>query len=137
MPNSGAFRSLHCLIYKVLAPSAQRRNINYLSTTLFVCQALFPTSFEVFLQRSHPNPSGPDSLIRLSHLICFVKTYFSSQQNFFRCRPLKLDCSRTACLMYHPVQLLSTPFFALFRFVLHLPILRTLQLLTTEKTLSY
>ena len=48
MPNSGAFRSLHCLIYKVLVPSAQRRNIYYSITLSRTCQVLFSISFETF-----------------------------------------------------------------------------------------
>ena len=38
---SGAFRSLHCLIYKVLARPPQRRNVLYLTTSFCFCQALF------------------------------------------------------------------------------------------------
>ena len=55
MPNSGAFRSLHCLIYKVLARAAQRRNICYLITSDSVCQVLFSTFSKSFFVLSFPN----------------------------------------------------------------------------------
>ena len=55
VPNSGAFRSLHCLIYKVLARAAQRRNSCYLITSGSVCQVLFSTFFKIFFALSFPN----------------------------------------------------------------------------------
>ena len=84
MPNSGAFRSLHCLIYKVLAPSAQRRNIYYLSTTFSVCQVLFSTFFEVvFYLAAFRFAEKLSDYIR-PFLAC--QALFSSFQKFFQRR---------------------------------------------------
>ena len=94
MPNSGAFRSLHCLIYKVLAPSAQRRNIWYFSRSVRVCQVLFSTFFEVFSALSSAPVFLPNSLTILSNHFRFVKHYFQLFKTFYRPLSLKLDRSR-------------------------------------------
>ena len=82
--NSGAFRSLHCLIYKVLAPSASAAEHCYLNRLTSVCQALFSTFFEVFSAPSSVPTFPPDSLISLPNHSRFVKHYFLLFQNFFR-----------------------------------------------------
>ena len=72
--NSGAFRSLHCLIYKVLAPLRSARNIHYFTTTFSVCQALFSTFFKVFCARLSKRLLGSSAI--LPQTFPFVKYFF-------------------------------------------------------------
>ena len=71
MHPSGAFRSLHCLIYKV---HASRRNICYLSTSFSVCQVLFSSFFNFFEALSFARFRR--SLGILPYLSAFVKYFF-------------------------------------------------------------
>ena len=83
MPNSGAFRSLHCLIYKVLAPrrsvaehSLLYHNSNRLSSTFFKFFQLF--SYRTFQFSSY-------SVAQLSYHKSFrlSSTFFDFFQNLF------------------------------------------------------
>ena len=87
MPNSGAFRSLHCLIYKVLARAAQRRNIWYLTTFSSICQVLFSTFFKIFFVLSFPSRRLSDGLVIISGLPEFVKHFFRVSWKLFRTPP--------------------------------------------------
>ena len=80
---SGAFRSLHCLIYKVLARAAQRRNSCYLITSVPVCQALFSTFFEVLFRTCLPGTRSPDSSAILPNPHHFVNTFLLLFFSFF------------------------------------------------------
>ena len=83
MPNSGAFRSLHCLIYKVLVPSAFRRNICYSITLFRTCQALFSTSFEIFFCTQLALSSSSNSSVIIPGSFRFVKPFFRSLSKSF------------------------------------------------------
>ena len=80
--NSGAFRSLHCLIYKVLAPLRSARNIHYFTTTFSVCQALF----QLFSKFFAPASRRGCSVAQLSYHRRFrlSSTFFDFFQNLFR-----------------------------------------------------
>ena len=113
MPNSGAFRSLHCLIYKVLAPSAQRRNIYYLTTLFRTCQVLFSISFEIF---SHTRFVSFSSCLVRS--FCIIPDSLSLVKYFFRFLPKSFPLSavvlpyrQTAQLVYQTLPDLSSLFF--------------------------
>ena len=78
MPNSGAFRSLHCLIYKVLARAAQRRNICYPITSDSVCQVLFSTFFKIFFRTQLSEPSAPQTACLFYQTFQSLSSTFSS-----------------------------------------------------------
>ena len=87
MPNSGAFRSLHCLIYKVLARAAQRRNICYLITSDSVCQVLFSTFFKIFFRTQLSEPSvSQTACLFYQTFQSLSSTFFKFLENFFRPR---------------------------------------------------
>ena len=90
--NSGAFRSLHCLIYKVLARAAQRRNICYLITSDSVCQVLFSTFFKIFFRTQLSEPSASQTACLFYQTFqSLSSTFFKFLENFFRPRrPLRL-----------------------------------------------
>lgn len=112
MPNSGAFRSLHCLIYKVLALTARRRNICYLITNLSVCQALFSTFFKSFV----PEPFGSfGQLIEYIRSSSVCQVLFSTFSKFFQRFEAFLPLSRTAWLFYQTFHRLSSTFFDFFQ----------------------
>ena len=102
--NTGAFRSLHCLIYKVHVPM---RNSRYSTTAHLLCQVLFSTFFKVLFQSSTPHHG---SSITIPNLRRFVNTLFSSLK-MFRITRLQLE---TARLIYHLPTPLSIPFFDFF-----------------------
>ena len=80
--NSGAFRSLHCLIYKVLAPSAQRRNIAILThRSSFVKPffLLFSKFFRTLIQ-THPASGQLDYFTTFTPL---CQAFFASFLKFF------------------------------------------------------
>ena len=110
--NSGAFRSLHCLIYKVLAPFRVR-----CGTFTILPQAFrFVKYFFRLFSKSFFVPGSPELAARklgyltTSPLLCQV--LFSILFKIFfvlnRCRAFR---SR-AWLLYHSFLLLSSPFFA-------------------------
>ena len=110
--NSGAFRSLHCLIYKVLAPFRVR-----CGTFTILPQAFrFVKYFFRLFSKSFFVPGSPELAARklgyltTSSLLCQV--LFSILFKIFfvlnRCRAFR---SR-AWLLYHSFLLLSSPFFA-------------------------
>ena len=80
---SGAFRSLHCLIYKVLARPPQRRNVLYLTTSVSFCQALFSTFSKFFRRLPRLSAALSDSSSIISELPEFVKCFFHFVENFF------------------------------------------------------
>ena len=89
--NSGAFGSLHCLIYKVLARAPSERKLYYLTTFNRLCQALFSTFFEA-LQRSRARSLSDSSLI-LPESEPFVKPFLSLLFKFFpRARRASPSC---------------------------------------------
>ena len=93
---SGAFRSLHCLIYKVLAPPPQRRNTRYFTTGSLVCQALFSTFFKSF--------SGALNLAARSQTACsFYQNSGPLSSPFFQF--LELFSSRRPRALPRPRQL--------------------------------
>ena len=98
MPNSGAFRSLHCLIYKVLARAAQRRNICYLITSDSVCQVLFSTFFKIFFRTQLSEPSASQTACLFYQTFqSLSSTFFKFLENFFRPRcPLRLRLRQLA-----------------------------------------
>ena len=98
MPNSGAFRSLHCLIYKVLARAAQRRNICYLITSDSVCQVLFSTFLKIFFRTQLSEPSASQTACLFYQTFqSLSSTFFKFLENFFRPRcPLRLRLRQLA-----------------------------------------
>ena len=80
---SGAFRSLHCLIYKVLARPPQRRNVLYLTTSFGFCQALFSTFSKFFRRLPRLSAALSDSPSSISELPEFVKHFFHFVEIFF------------------------------------------------------
>ena len=111
MPNSGAFRSLHCLIYKVLATafSVAEHLLSYhtfssLSSTFFdFFQNLFRTRLLVFgLARKL------DYFTTLSRA---CQALFSTFSNLFSCRSLIFCLRLRAWLFYHAFSGLSSTFF--------------------------
>ena len=78
---SGAFRSLHCLIYKVHVP---RGTFTILALTCSFVKSFFQVFSNSFTQNRHP--LEPDSSSILPDTQALVKYFFS----FFR-RPLRLD----------------------------------------------
>ena len=113
MPNSGAFRSLHCLIYKVLAPSAQRRNIYYLTTLFRTCQVLFSISFEIFFHTRFV--SFFSCLVRsfciIPDSLSLVKYFFRFLSKSFPLSAVVLPYRQTAQLVYQTLPDLSSLFF--------------------------
>ena len=112
MPNSGAFRSLHCLIYKVLAPSAQRRNIYYLTTLFRTCQVLFSISFEIFFHTRFV--SFFSCLVRrfciIPDSLSLVKYFFRFLSKSFPLSAVVLPYRQTAQLVYQTLPDLSSLF---------------------------
>ena len=109
--NSGAFRSLHCLIYKVLVPLRSRsRNIHYSSTLFQICQALF----RLFSQSFLCSPCRFRAARRLCYLTTFPRTcqaLFSTFLKFFRSQLRSPGLFHKAWLSYHTSFPLSSPFF--------------------------
>ena len=123
---TGAFRSLHCLIYKVLAPLRLSAVPEYLTTSLPVCQALFSTFFKVFSDSTPQFSSLGQVLARASQRrnIRYLTTFapvcqalFSTSSKFFLRLTPGSPVSPTAQLDYHILPTLSIPspyFFRLF-----------------------
>ena len=113
MSNSGAFRSLHCLIYKVLAPSAQRRNICYFSRFISVCQVLFSTFFKFFstlIRTDHP-------LRQLDYFTkpsSFCQALFSAFSKLFSLRYRSSSTARDSLLNIPDTSLFVNTFFSSF-----------------------
>ena len=110
MPNSGAFRSLHCLIYKVLIPLRLVRNIRYSNTLAKLCQALFRL-FSKSFSYSFRSPEPLESFAILPHSSALVKHFFQLFQSFFRCPACSAGLAQKAWLSYHTSLSLSSPFF--------------------------
>jgi len=116
--NSGAFRSLHCLIYKVLAPFRVRCGTFTILPQVFrfvkYFFRLFSKSFFV-----------PDSLGPLARKLSYLTTasrvcqpLFSLFSKLFSKALFPSAPSATARLIYQIPPLLSTPFSIFFQFLL-------------------
>ena len=112
--NSGAFRSLHCLIYKVLAQrlSVAEHSLSYHS--FLRLSSTFSTFFKIFFRaRLSWRP-----LQKLRYLITLLRTcqaLFSTFPKFFQrflCSP---GLDQKAWLLYHNRFALSSPFFIFLR----------------------
>ena len=116
--NSGAFRSLHCLIYKVLAPFRVRCGTFTILPQVFRFVKYF---FRLF-SKSFFVPDSPGPLARklasLPQLPEFVNPFFHFSQNFFPKLCSQVRPSATARLIYQIPPLLSTPFSIFFQFLL-------------------
>ena len=89
MLNSGAFRSLHCLIYKVLAPL---RSVAEHSLSYHTQEALSSTFFDFFqnlFSYSTARPSRSESFVILPRSLGFVKHFFQLFQSFFSAQPVR------------------------------------------------
>ena len=112
MPNSGAFRSLHCLIYKVLVLPAQRRNAYYLTTLFRACQALFSISFEIFFRaRFVCFLCLVRSFCIIPDSLSLVKYFFRFLSKSFPLSAVVLPYRQTAQLVYQTLPDLSSLFF--------------------------
>lgn len=79
--NSGAFRSLHCLIYKVLAAaSVAERFLSY--HTFLSLSSTFFNFFRSFFSAWLTLLSASESFVILSHQLSFVKCFFQLFQSF-------------------------------------------------------
>ena len=113
--NSGAFRSLHCLIYKVLAPTAEAvRNSSILAQPVAFVKLFFQLFSKFFELSSSSEGFRADSFDRLPHLSQLVNTFFLLFRSFLLPSGPLLDRRRTACIIYHPSSPLSTPFSPFF-----------------------
>ena len=112
--NSGAFRSLHCLIYKVLAPFRVRCGTFTILPQVFRFVKYF---FRLF-SKSFFVPGSPGPLARkLSYpttasRVC--QPLFSLFSKLFPKPCSQVRPSATARLIYQILPLLSTPFFKIF-----------------------
>ena len=88
---SGAFRSLHCLIYKVLAPSASaaERMLSYHAARL-LSSSFFNFFRSSFSACRRPSAALSDSSFILPEPLEFVKLFFRSAWKFFQRLPLGL-----------------------------------------------
>ena len=116
MSPSGAFRSLHCLIYKVLARPPQRRSMFYLTTSSGFCQALFSTFSKFFRRLSQLFAALSDSSFILPELPEFVKHFFRFARSFFALDAGTTAAFQTACLLYQTFPPLSTFSSKIFHF---------------------
>ena len=108
---SGAFRSLHCLIYKVLARPPQRRNVLYLTTSFGFCQALFSTFSKFFRRLPRLSAALSDSPSSISELPEFVKSFFYFVLKFQGAFLSAYRRSQIAHQVYQSFQSLSSTFF--------------------------
>ena len=113
---SGAFRSLHCLIYKVLAPSASaaERMLSYHAARL-LSSSFFNFFRSSFSACRRPSAALSDSSFILPEPLEFVKLFFASLGSFFSACPLAYRRSQTARLFYQSFQSLSSTFFTLLK----------------------
>ena len=83
MPNSGAFRSLHCLIYKVLAAafSVAERLLSY--HTFSSLSSTFFDFFQIFFVPARPLRLRLKACLFYHTLLNLSSTFFDSFESFF------------------------------------------------------
>ena len=125
--NSGAFRSLHCLIYKVLAPFRVRCGTFTILPQVFRFVKYF---FRLF-SKSFFVPGSPEPVARklgyftTSSRACQV--LFSTFSKIFFVLTRRRASRSKAWLVYHSSQLLSSPFFTFLKAFSKLRFLRPLR----------
>ena len=111
--NSGAFRSLHCLIYKVLAAASVAERFLFYHTFLSLSSTFF-NFFRSFFSTLLAPLSASESFVILSHQLSFVKCFFQLFQSFFGPRLASSLFLSKAWLSYHIRFRLSSAFFRFF-----------------------
>ena len=111
--NSGAFRSLHCLIYKVLAAASVAEHFLFYHTFLSLSSTFF-NFFRSFFSTLLALLSASKSFVILSHQLSFVKCFFQLFQSFFGPRLASSLFLSKAWLSYHICFRLSSAFFRFF-----------------------
>ena len=113
--NSGAFRSLHCLIYKVLAPFRVRCGTFTILPQVFRFVKYF---FRLF-SKSFFVPGSPEPVARkLSYFTTSSRAcqvLFSTFSKIFFVLTRRRASRSKAWLVYHSSQLLSSPFFTFLK----------------------
>ena len=111
--NSGAFRSLHCLIYKVLAAASVAERFLFYHTFSSLSSTFF-NFFRSFFSTLLAPLSASESFVILSHQLSFVKCFFQLFQSFFGARLASSLFLSKAWLSYHISFRLSSAFFRFF-----------------------
>ena len=91
--NSGAFRSLHCLIYKVLAAASVAERFLFYHTFSSLSSTFF-NFFRSFFNTLLAPLSASESFVILSHQLSFVKCFFQLFQSFSALNSLPASSSR-------------------------------------------
>ena len=111
---SGAFRSLHCLIYKVLARPPQRRSMFYLTTSSGFCQALFSTFSKFFGACRSFSPLSQTAHLFYQSFLSLSSTFFASLEVFSPSTLARPPCFRQLAYYTSPFALCQHFFLKFF-----------------------